>query len=139
MLKLDLNPPTSQLRQFGWIALIGFPAVGAMFTWGFSWTPVWLFWVLCGLGVVMGLCALAKADAIIKPVFIALMVVSLPIGWVISNVLLGAIYFGMFMPVGLLFRATGRDKLNRQPDPSVDSYWHVRDKPRAPASYLRLY
>ncbi len=140
MIKMDFNPPAAQLRQFGWIALVGFPLIGWLFTYKFGWLPVDpAFWIFLGLGIAMALAAAAKLDAVIKPVFIVLMLIALPIGMVISFVLLALIYFGLFTPVGLLFRATGRDLLHRKPDPAAESYWTVRETQRTPASYLRLY
>ena len=58
---------------------------------------------------------------------------------VVSTLLLGLIYYGLFTPVGLLFRVLGRDSMNRKFDPTADSYWIVRDERRTPASYFRLY
>ena len=54
MIKIDFNPPANQLRQFGWIALVGFPLVGMMLTqWAFK-LPIEVLWVCIGLGVLMG-------------------------------------------------------------------------------------
>ncbi|MCA8943816.1 MAG: hypothetical protein KDB80_14735 [Planctomycetes bacterium] len=139
MLKLDLNPPVSQLRQFGTIALFGFPLVGFMISWKFLEDPMHpTFWVLLAVGVVTFV--LSKIDAkLIKPIFVGLMVVALPIGLVISFVLMGLIYYGMVTPIGVLFRLFGRDPLNKTPDPDAKSYWHVRTKQPSPASYLKQY
>ena len=35
------------------------------------------------------------------------MVLAFPIGWTISLVLLGLIYYGLFLPIGLAFRLVG--------------------------------
>jgi hypothetical protein len=138
MIKLDLNPSTSQLRQFGWISLAGFPLVGVMLTKAVG-LPMVAFWICLGVGLAMGLLALLGAVAAIKPVYIGMMLIALPIGAAISFVLLSLIYFGMFTPVAVAFRLAGRDPLERKIDRSAPSYWHVRTKQRAPASYLRLY
>ena len=67
------------------------------------------------------------------------MVIAWPIGMVVATVLLAVIYYGLFTPVALIFRLTGRDKLERKLLPEATSYWKVRETPRTPASYLRLY
>lgn len=139
MIKIDFNPPKNQLLQFGWIALIGFPLVGVMLHYVAGILPMTGLWIFVGLGVAMGLSALIKADVVIKPIYIGMMVLAFPIGMVLSTVMLGLIYFGMFTPVSLIFKAMGRDLLHRRPDPEVESYWNVRETQRAPASYLRLY
>ena len=139
MLKIDFNPPQSQLRQFGWISLIGFPLVGMMLTQWVGSAPILVLWIAIGLGVAMGLCAAANLTAVIKPVYVGMMVIALPIGFVVSYLLLGLVYYGLFTPVALFFKLTGRDTLHRKPDPTAESYWVHRDTPRSPASYLRLY
>lgn len=139
MLKLDLNPPQSQLRQFGIIALFGFPIVGAVLSnliFG-DWQHT-LFWVLLAVGVITLVLSRVNAS-LIKPIYVGLMVIALPIGLVISFVLMGLIYYGMVTPLGLVFRLFGRDPLNKKPDPAAKSYWHVRSAQPTPASYLKQY
>jgi hypothetical protein len=47
------------------------------------------------------------------------------------------IYFGVFLPIGLLFRTAGRDALQRGFDRNRKSYWQVKKQPRDGASYFR--
>ncbi|MGE0142466.1 MAG: SxtJ family membrane protein [Planctomycetota bacterium] len=137
MIKFNLDPPARQLREFGWFSLFGFPLVAGLLRWRFT-IPDWLFYGLIGLGV---LCfVLSQIDAkLVKPVFVGLMLVATPIGFVISMVLMLVIYFGLFMPVGLLFRLLGKDPLAKYPNPKLTSYWHVRTTPPSKARYLKLY
>jgi len=137
MIKLDLNPPADQLRQFGWISLLGFPAVGGALVL-IQGLPLTVLWVLAGVGVVVFLLSRINVQ-LVRPVFVTLMLVALPIGFVLSFVLMGLVYFGLFTPVGLLFRLTGRDTMHKHPDPKAQSYWHERGAPRPPASYYKLY
>jgi hypothetical protein len=46
---------------------------------------------------------------------------------VVSPVVLGAIYFGMFAPIALVFRLRGRDILMRRFDAAAPTYWTPRD------------
>jgi hypothetical protein len=39
------------------------------------------------------------------------------------------LYYGMFVPMGWLMRATGRDPLRLARDPAAASYWIERDPP----------
>ena len=137
MIKLDLKPQNDQLKQFGWIALIGFPLAGAALHW-ISGLSIDLIWILAIVGVVtFGLSMIQPK--LILPLYVGLMVITFPIGFVLSWVLMAVVYFGLFTPVGLVFRLFGRDPLNKYPDSSVESYWHVRGAPREPSSYFRLY
>ena len=45
-----------------------------------------------------------------------------PIGWVVSHLLLGVVYFLVLTPIGLTLRALGRDPLERRFDQSASSY-----------------
>lgn len=137
MLKIDFNPPDKQLSQFAWVALVGFPLVGFALSKTFGLTPS-LPWILGGVGVVTWMVGLL-APRLILPVYVGLMVVAAPIGFVLSWTLMGLVYFGLFTPVGLAFRAMGRDKLHKYPDPQAKSYWHERGTPRPAVSYFKLY
>ena len=138
MLKIDFDPPQDQLCQFGTIALGGFTLIGAIATLQFGAPPV-VGHVALALAAALGLLGAMEVTAPIKPLYIGMMIIAWPIGMVISLVLLGVIYYGMFTPVALFFRVTGRDPMSRKLDPDAKSYWWVREKQRAPASYLRLY
>ena len=92
--------------------------------------------VLGGVGVVIGLLGLVRPEAI-RPLFAGLMVLTFPIGWVVSHVLLAVLFYGVFTPVGAVFRLIGRDALSVRPHDDRDTYW--MRKPTAPdmRSYLR--
>jgi Saxitoxin biosynthesis operon protein SxtJ len=48
---------------------------------------------------------------------------------VVAPVALALLYYGMFVPMGWLMRATGRDPLRLARDPAAASYWIERDPP----------
>lgn len=137
MLKVDFNPPRKQLAQFGLIALFGFPLIGFVIRASFD-LPWTVFYVLLGVGIATFAASLIDAQ-LVRPVFIGLMLIAIPIGLVISFTMMVLIYYLLFTPVGLIFRLFGRDPLVKRPDASLPTYWHVREEPRGAASYLRLY
>lgn len=139
MLKLQLDPPVDQLRQFSWAALFGFPAIGAVIHYWRGWAPEWVFWLLTGIGITVFAAARLGAWPVVRWVFVALMIVALPIGLVISLVLLGLLYFLMFTPLALFFKLTGRDSMKRKIDPEAPTYWEVREGRSAAKRYLRMY
>ena len=73
----------------------------------------------------------------IKPVFIAWMVLAFPIGWTISHIILGILFYGMLSPIGLLFRIIGRDALALKPQQSAATYWHLKPQGKDKSQYLR--
>jgi hypothetical protein len=48
---------------------------------------------------------------------------------IVSPVVLGVIYFGVFTPVACVMRLAGRDAMCRAYDPAAKSYWVRRDPP----------
>jgi hypothetical protein len=137
MIKLEWNPPRRQLSQFGWFSLFGFALVGGVAVWRFD-APWTVLWVLIGVGAAVF--GASRIDPrLVRPVFVGLMLIAVPIGIVISFVLIAVIYYLMVTPFGLVFRALGKDPLSKRPDPTLPTYWHERGEPRPAASYLRLY
>lgn len=137
MLKIDWNPTDRLLRQFGWISLFGFAAIGLVLRWTVG-APLAVTLSLAGFGLLVLVLSLIN-QRLVGPIYIGMTIIALPIGFVVSHVLLALLYYGMFTPVGLLFRAFGRDPLAKSPDPAVVSYWHVRKAPRPPRDYFKLY
>jgi Saxitoxin biosynthesis operon protein SxtJ len=91
--------------------------------------------VLGTVGVVLALVGLAKPEAI-RPVFSGLVAITLPIGRVVSIVLLGLLFYGVFTPLGLFFRLMGRDPLERARRERA-SHWTERPAVTDIRSYLR--
>lgn len=142
MIPIDLKPPLAQLRSFGFFAMVGFPLIAVMVLWQFlAWQHNPWIYTLYGLGVLCPLLSLTAPRALL-PIYVAMMLVAIPIGFVISAILLRAIYYLMFTPLALWFRFRGRDAMNRRLDPDAETYWTDHQDvaaPRGPASYLRLY
>jgi hypothetical protein len=139
MIKIDFHPSARILRQFAWVALFAFPLLALLLHWKWDLPWVWC-WIMFGFGAVVFACGVLL-DAIVVPrlTFIGLSVVSVPIGMVLSWVLVRLIYYGMFMPIAAVFRLIGRDAMRRKMDPGQASYWVDRGPPREPASYFKLY
>lgn len=104
-------PDNKQLRQFAVISLVGFGVLGlvARFRFGLQ-TPSSVFWVTGALTFLIG----AARPRAVLPVYTALMLITLPIGWVLSSVLLRVLFYGFLTPVGLVSRLMGRDPLGRK-------------------------
>lgn len=114
------NPPPRVLRQFAvcWLVCLG------VLAWrlGFpeSRSPAAVAAAL--LAVTLGPLGLVFPSTIRWP-FVGLTLVTLPIGWLVSNAVLGALFYGMFTPVALFFRARGRDALALQPRSDAATHW----------------
>jgi hypothetical protein len=129
------SPPLTArtLRQFaGLCLLIG----GGIGYWQRQVSGHQTFGAILGaVGVVLGVVGLAKPEAI-RPVFNGLVAVTRPIGHVVSIVLLGLLFYGVFTPIGLFFRLIGRDALQRARR-ERGSHWAERPAVTDIRSYLR--
>lgn len=62
-------------------------------------------------------------------VYLLWLALAFPIGWVVSHLILGFVYFIVLTPVGLVMRAFGYDPMVRRYDRSATTYW-VRREPQ---------
>ena len=146
LVKLDLNPGRRTLRQFGIIALVFFGAVGAWTLYrstflGFELEPpatTILGGTLVALGALSGLLALV-APAAVRPLYVGLVVITFPIGFVVSHVILAVLYYLVLTPIGLLMRLFGYDPMQRRLDPAAPSYWEDKAPVTDVKSYFRQY
>src|SRR5581483_12005275 len=77
--------------------------------------------------------------AVIRPVFVAWMVLAFPIGWTVSQVSLGLLYFGVFTPLALGFRLKRRNVLRLRRQPGTTSYWQPKAEAADPRAYFRQF
>ncbi len=135
LLKINKTPSNRELRQF---AGIWFPAfwalVGGILIHKFGlWNVAVPLWCVAGVVAIVGL---------IRPPFMRLIYVGMiyavfPIGWVVSHVLLSALYYLFMTPIGLLMRLVGYDPMTRRFEPESKTYWIKRDTTRKPSTYFR--
>jgi hypothetical protein len=73
----------------------------------------------------------------IRWVYVGWMLAAFPIGWLVSHLLLAAIFFGVIMPIGLILRVLGRDPMRKSFDRSASTYWIAR--PTEPTDSRRYF
>jgi len=134
MIAIQWNPSTKQLRQF---AGIWFPAFCGLVGWSIGqktghWSEVEIGWVLAGLLSGGGL----VLPALMRPIFVGLILLTFPIGWVVSHLLLGLIFYGVVTPIGLILRISGHDPLQLK-KPSGNSVWKTSVGKTDATRYLR--
>ena len=139
----DINwqPDVAERRKFAISLMIGFPALAAIWqvvglALGTGWSGT-LAWVAGGgfaLGVLLWL-----VPQISKPVYLIWYFLAACIGLVISNLLLGAFYYLVLTPVGLVMRLFGRDLMRRKFDRSAPTYWDPVDPAADLQRYYRQY
>lgn len=137
LIEINRNPSAKEVGLFGkaWLPLM-LTVLG-----GLAWrrdpasvTP-WIWW---------GGAALAEGVAWVFPaamkwVYIAAMVISFPIGWVVSHVLLALIFYGLVTPMALVMRWQGRDVLGRKFPTDAASHWSPHTPVTDTARYYRQF
>jgi hypothetical protein len=142
------NPDRRTARQFAVIWLAFFLGLGLYRAWrggAFdagvpfgvqgAWTaPIVLWSLACAIGI-PGIIA----PRMVRPIYIGMMALTFPVGWIVSHALLAVVYFGLFTVMGLVFRLIKRDRLQMHFDRQAPTYWQDRTPASEPAQYFRLW
>ena len=133
---LPLKPTARALRQFAGAWLILFLAVGVH------------RYVVRGqhqVGIAVGVMAVVLGGmglirpAVLRWLFVGATVLAFPIGWVVSQIMLAVMYYGIITPLALWFRIRGRDLLSRKPATNRASFWAPKHTPEDMRAYFRQY
>lgn len=141
MVEMNWKPEDRVLRQFGWLTFVAVPFLGWMFmhrpnplALDPGQTKVML--TLLGIGLVIAIAGTVRPQSI-KYLFIGLSLAALPIGMVVSELIMLLIYFVVFLPVAIVFKLIGRDALERKIDRNAKTYWQPKVLSGRPDSYFR--
>ena len=134
MISINWKPSSRELRWFSGMLIVFFAIVAGIWKLrtGQTQGPA----ILVGVTSTIGLLGLVAPQAI-RWVYVGWMVAVFPIGWVVSHLLLAAIYFGVIMPIGLILRVLGRDPMRKSFDRSASTYWITR--PTEPTDSQRYF
>ena len=137
LIKVNWNPDKKQLRGFGLAALIATFLISLLlyFVKGMS---IYVAAVIFGIGLVIFLSSRFSLK-LTKAFYLILTAITMPIGFVVSFIVLTIFYFLLIMPVGLIFNLIGRDPLYRKYDPDAESYWIAHKGPEGMERYFRQF
>jgi hypothetical protein len=62
-----------------------------------------------------------------------------PIGWTATQIMVAVMFYGLFTPIGLIFRLLGRDPLQRAHRSEVASYWSPKPVPADVRRYFKQF
>jgi hypothetical protein len=136
MIEINRVPSRRELMWFGAVFMLFFALVGALFRWQFG-AP--------GVSTILWPAAVAVTamyyilPPLRRPLYLGWMYATFPIGWILSHLLLGAVYYLIFTPVGLMMRGFGRDPLCRRFDPGTRSYWVEHHPGERTERYFRQF
>jgi hypothetical protein len=134
--EINWQPSRRDLRVFAACLLVFAQLAGAILHWKWGGT-----YLPAGIALAGGVCGIIGllAPPAIRPVFVAMVVLAFPIGWVVSHVVLAVFFYGLLTPLGLLLRLFGSDLLRRKFDPAAKSYWEPHEPSSDATRYFRQY
>lgn len=140
LVQIDWKPNAKKLREFGIAMIVGFAVIGSLLYYGVfpfgSAYPTAAF-VCWAFGVISGGLGLTGSKAAL-PIYWLWMGIAFVMGSIISRIILVAVFFLVFTPMGLLGRLLGRDKLILR-KPQKESYWVPVNHPSDKKRYLRQF
>jgi Saxitoxin biosynthesis operon protein SxtJ len=133
---IQFRPNTTTLRQFAGLWLVCF---GVLALWeGLARRHPTAGVVLVLLAVGVGVPGLIWPQ-LTRPIYVAWMVLAFPIGWTVSQLIVALLFYGLFTPIGLVFRLIGRDPLHRARQPGLETYWSAKLTPTDPRRYFKQF
>ncbi len=130
------NPAPRLLRQFAGLWILFFVGLaGYQAFWGGHPS---LTLPLLVLALTVGPLGLVRPSTI-RYLFVGWMLLAFPIGWTVSHLMLGFLFYGIFTPVALGFKLAGRDVLHRRPAPDRATYWTPKPAIVDMRSYFRQF
>jgi hypothetical protein len=136
LIEFNKNPSRGMLRAFALFVLVVAAAIATV--WHFrTGAIVWPI-VIAAVGATVGAIGLIAPPAI-RPIYLVWMAIGYPIGWLVSWLLLAAVYFLVFTPVGLACKLCGYDPMKRRFDSDAPTYWIARKARRDVKRYFRQY
>lgn len=134
--RVNHNPTASDMRWFGLLLPIFIASVGAIARWQFDAPHAALGIWSCGGALAA---VYWTAPPVRRPILVGWMYAALPIGWTVSHLMMGLVYFVVVTPIGLVSRLVRGDTLHRRPNPNARSYWVERPRHTAARRYLRQF
>lgn len=111
-------------RSFGFVlAIVLFVVAFAPLFRGLSVRPL-----PCAAGILC-LAIAFVAPSILRTLKLIWLGFGLVIGSVVSPIVLAVVFYGVFAPLGVAAKLTGRDALRLRMEPQATSYWQTRPDP----------
>ena len=129
LVNVNWNPTRRDLNGFRLISVVATVLIAALLYWVKHVDARWCMAIVAA-GAFIGLSGFVSLK-LTWCIYVALVAITLPIGFVISLVLM--------TPLGLVFRLIGRDVLRRRFDPRASSYWIPHQQPTRMERYFQQF
>lgn len=118
--EVDTGPQA--LRSFGLTVGAVLLVIAIVVVWRSGWTPAAASYALGGAGAALIILGVTF-PRILKPVHIGWMTLALVLGFIMTRVVLTAVFYLAVTPTGLVLRLLGKDPLHRRIDREASTYW----------------
>lgn len=132
---INKNPSRAEQIKAGAAILIGFGILGALqFFLRHRETVAEVMWGIGGAAFVVSL-----VPGLGRLLHIGWMGLGITIGIFTQPVVIAVAYVLLFVPIGFVFRAMGRDLMKRKLAAKGTSYWEKCDEPEDASTYFNQY
>ena len=136
IIEINRDPGQGELNWFGLIFLSFLSLVGAALWFkADAHIAAKAVWITAGVITVL----YYAIPPMRLPLYLAWMYASFPVGWVMSHLVLGIVFYIVFTPIGLIMRLVGKDPMQRRTRSDVDSYWQEHNPHHDPDRYFRQF
>jgi hypothetical protein len=136
LIRINTNPSGKQLAVFGATWVVVFGAVGAiLMRRGAPLPAVVGVWIAAAAVPAVG----AAWPRLLRLVYVGMSYAAMPIGVVVSFLLLAAVYYLLLTPIGLAMRLLGHDPMSRKFPSDQASHWLPRRADEDVRRYFRQF
>ena len=131
----NIKGTRENLRKFAITVTVVLAVIGVVLLWknraGYQY-----LWLIAGLLIVCGW----AVPAILKPLYFVWLAFAALLGWIMTRVILGILFYIIFTPIGVIGRMLGKRFLDLRWKAAVDSYWEYRkDRRFDPERYEKQF
>ena len=136
LIEINKNPSNKELNVFGVLFLVFFGIIGfVVWRWTESLAVPQIIWGVAGAIVVVYFAVPPTR----KPIYLGWIYLAYPIGFTVTHVLMGIIYYLLIAPFGQVMGLAGRDPMRRKLDRSASSYWETHAPTTDPRRYFQQF
>jgi hypothetical protein len=136
LIDINFKPARKELRVFGVACAVALCVCGGIVALRHELIPpavaLWIAGGLCGL-------AAGVRPGVLRWVYVGASLITYPIGFVVSWIVLAGVFYGVIAPIGLVRWLMGHDAMQRKVDRSAVTYWQLRKPTMEPNRYFRQY
>lgn len=118
----DIKSEKKDLRNFGLVIGIALGLLSGLLWWKGRDTYS-IFAIIASAFILLGL----LLPSVLKPLQKAWMTLAVIMGWIMTRIILGILFYLVFTGIGGISRLFGKQFLDLKIDPSIKSYWIKRE------------